>query len=85
LFSVDTTEVTISPCGSPVAPVSPRIGVSERRTQGEPTKRSRAIANRATMSGCPASGGVTTVRRRSCTSRSVGVLTVAVGCRIGMR
>ena len=31
-FSVDTTEVTISPCGSPVAPVRPRIGVSDRRT-----------------------------------------------------
>ena len=38
-----------------MAPVRPRIGVSDLRVQGEPTNRIRASANRATMSGTPAS------------------------------
>jgi len=83
--SVEITDVLTSPCGWPTAPVSPAIGVSERRVQGEPTKRSRAIANRATRSGCPASGGATTVTRRCCARRSVGVFSTALGCRMGTR
>ena len=66
-------------------PLRPRIGVSERRVQGEPRNRMRAIASRATMSGSPASGGVASVIRMCFTRRSVGVPMVAVGVRSGMR
>jgi hypothetical protein len=80
-FSVETVDALTCPCGSPVAPARPSTGVSERRTHGEPTNWSRASANRATMSGLagPPSGGAATVIRMCCTSRSVGVLSVALG------
>ena len=84
-FSVEMTEVLTWPCGWPTAPSGRRSGVSARRTQGEPTNRSRAMANRATTSGCPASGGVASVTRRCWTRRRVGVFSVAFGWRIGTR
>ena len=66
-------------------PLNPRIGVSERRAQGDPRKRMRAIASLATMSGSPASGGVAIVIRMCFTSRMVGLPIVSVARRSGMR
>ncbi len=84
-FSVLMMLAETSPCGSPAEPERPRIGVSERRVQGEPMKRMRAMAIRATMSGAPASAGVAKVMRSCFTSRSVGEPMVSVASRSGMR